>query len=62
MKKTDLITKLLERAAYEDTLGPTSEGAILREAAACILEQELQHSRQAVIELLERLNRGIQPR
>jgi hypothetical protein len=37
MKKTDIIQHLLARAAYEDTLGPTSEGAILREAAACLL-------------------------
>jgi hypothetical protein len=62
MKKTDIIQHLLQRAAYEDTLGPTSEGAILREAAACLLENELQHSRQTVMELLERLNNGIQSR
>ena len=63
MKRTEIITRLLTRAAYEDALGPTSEGDMLRQAAAFLLEDEIEHSRSAVVELaqrLERLNNGIQ--
>ena len=61
MNRLDIVRKLIEKAAYEDAFGPTGEGAILRQAAAQLLEDET-YVNQAKKELIERLNNGVQPR
>lgn len=62
MKRSDVISRLLEAAVMEDRFGATSEGDMLRTAAAMLLEQEIEHQRKAMSEYLERLNDGIQLR
>ena len=62
MKRSDVISRLLEAAVMEDRFGATSEGDMLRTAAAMLLEQEIQHHRKTMQEHLERLNDGIQLR
>jgi hypothetical protein len=62
MTRNDVVNHLLMRAAYEDTLGPTGEGAILREAAAMLLLDENNHYKKVLEELTERLTNGIQSR
>lgn len=62
MNRNDVVNHLLLRANLEDALGPTGEGAILREAAAMLLLDENNHYKKAVEELTERLTNGIQSR
>lgn len=60
MRRSEIIHRLLASAAVQDALGPTSEGDLLRSAAAMLLEQEIQHQRKAMQEYLERLDNGVQ--
>lgn len=62
MKRSEVISRLLENAVMEDSFGASSEGDLLRTAAAMLLEQEIEHQRKAMREYLERLNDGIQLR
>jgi len=61
MRRSEIIHRLLASAAVHDALGPTSEGDLLRSAAAMLLEQEIKHHRKAMQEYLERLDNGVRP-
>ena len=62
MTRGQIITRLLEKAAYVDAFGDTGEGDLLRQAAAMMLTDEITHSRSAVMEVIERLQNGVQLR
>jgi hypothetical protein len=62
MKRSEIICRLIESAAMEDRFGASSEGDMLRTAAAMLLEQEIEHHRKTMQEYLERLNDGVQLR